>query len=243
METVVDIHKSQMRVFTNDKWRTRADDKSDLCPPSAGQSIEGSGSVGCGPCGAATSQVPCLQSARNPPPTEQRVQDQHRDDRRRRRRRGRRTGVGTGVALSLSGGEFVTFLGATALYVLARSEVHGIRTTDVERQRLLLTAILLGQSASRAIPMVAERTGPHWAKAVVTKIPMRSIRQLNRVLGRNFVTKYGSKQGIVVLGKVVPFGIGAVIGGTVNGFVSQGIIRASNAAFGPASSSWDVSVA
>ena len=118
--------------------------------------------------------------------------------------------VGTGVAISLSGGEFVTFLGATALYVLARGEVHGIRTADVERQRLLVTAILLGQSANRAIPVVAERTGQHWAKAVVKSIPMSSIR------------------------------IGAVIGGTVNGFISQGIIRASNAALGPIPASWDV---
>ncbi len=152
-------------------------------------------------------------------------------------------GVGTGVAISLSGGEFVTFLGATALYVLARGEVHGIRTADVERQRLLVTAILLGQSANRAIPVVAERTGQHWAKAVVKSIPMSSVRQVNRVLGRSFVTKYGSKQGIIVLGKVAPFGIGAVIGGTVNGVISQGIIRASNAAFGPIPSSWDGSVA
>jgi len=152
-------------------------------------------------------------------------------------------GVGTGIALSLSGGEFVTFLGATALYVLARGEVHGIQTADVERQRLLVTAILLGQSAQRAIPVVAQRTGQHWAKAVVKSIPMSSIRQVNRVLGRSFVTKYGSKQGIIVLGRVAPFGIGAVIGGTVNGFISQGIIRASNVAFGPLPASWDVPAA
>ena len=152
-------------------------------------------------------------------------------------------GVGTGVALSLSGGEFVTFLGASTHYVLARGEVHGIRTTDVERQRLLVTAILLGQSANRAIPVVAKRTGQHWAKAVVKSISKSSILKLNRVLGRSFVTKYGSKQGIIVSGKVIPFGIGVVIGGTVNGFISQGIIRASNVAFGPLPASWDVPAA
>ena len=62
---------------------------------------------------------------------------------------------------------------------------------------------------------------------------------MNKVLGHNFVTKYGMKQGIVVLGKVVPFGIGAVIGGTANGLFSQGIVSASNRAFGAASRSWD----
>jgi hypothetical protein len=46
--------------------------------------------------------------------------------------------------------------------------------------------------------------------------------------------------GILVLGKVVPFGIGAVIGGTANGLFSQGIITASNRAFGAPSQSWEV---
>ena len=106
-----------------------------------------------------------------------------------------------------------------------------------------MTAVLLGDGASRAISTVAERTGQHWAKAVVKSIPKSSILKLNRVLGRNFVTRYGTRQGVVVLGKLIPFGIGAVIGGTVNGFVSQGIIRASNVAFGPLPASWDVPAA
>lgn len=149
-------------------------------------------------------------------------------------------GVGTGVALSLSGPEFVAFLGASTHYVLARSEIHGIRTVDIERQRLLVTAVLLDDGASRVISTVAERTGKHWAKAVVKSIPKSSIQKVNRVLGRNFVTRYGTRQGVVVLGKLIPFGIGAVIGGTVNGVISQGIIRASNTAFGPIPASWDV---
>jgi hypothetical protein len=146
--------------------------------------------------------------------------------------------VGTGVAISLAGGEFVTFLGASVLYVLARSEVYGMRTSDVERQRFLVTAVLLGESASSAIPTVAERTGKHWARAVIRTIPRESIVKVNKVLGRNFVTKYGTKQGVIVLGKVVPFGIGALIGGTMNGLVSHGIIRSSDRAFGPVPTFW-----
>ncbi len=35
---------------------------------------------------------------------------------------------------------------------------------------------------------------------------MATLRQINSVLGKNFVTKYGTKQGIIVLGRVAPFG-------------------------------------
>jgi hypothetical protein len=42
------------------------------------------------------------------------------------------------------------------------------------------------------------------------------LQQINRILGRNFVTKYGTKQGILVLGRVAPFGIGAGLGAAGN---------------------------
>lgn len=47
-------------------------------------------------------------------------------------------------------------------------------------------------------------------------MPLETLRQINKVLGPNFVTKYGTKQGIIVLGRIAPLGIGAVIGGGAN---------------------------
>ena len=147
--------------------------------------------------------------------------------------------VGTGVALALSAAEAVAFLDATVLYILARGEVQGITIEDVERRRTLVMAIMLGDAGARGVGKVAERTGQHWARQLVRGIPRSKILAVNKVLGRNFVTKYGTKQGIVVLGRVIPFGIGAVIGGTANAIFSQGIITASNRAFGAPSQSWE----
>ena len=147
--------------------------------------------------------------------------------------------VGTGVALALSGAEAVAFLNATVLYILARGEVQGITIEDVERRRTLVMAVMLGGEGARAVGKVAERTGQHWARQLVRGIPRSKILAVNKVLGKNFVTKYGTKQGILVLGRVIPFGIGAVIGGTANAILSQGIITASNRAFGAPSQSWE----
>jgi hypothetical protein len=148
-------------------------------------------------------------------------------------------GVGTGVALALSGAEAVAFLNTTVLYILARGEVQGIKTEDIERRHTLVMAVMLGDAGAKGIGKVAERTGQHWARQVVRGIPQANINAVNKVLGRYFVTKYGTKKGIIVLGRVVPFGIGAVIGGTANGLFSQGIIVASNRAFGAPSQPWE----
>lgn len=148
-------------------------------------------------------------------------------------------GVGTGVALALSGTEAVAFLNATVLYILARGQVQGVTIDDLERRRTLVMAIMLGDAGAKSVGKVAERTGQHWARHLVRRIPMSNINAINKVLGRHFVTKYGTKQGIIVLGRAVPFGIGAVIGGAANGLFSQGIVVAANRAFGPASPEWE----
>ena len=148
-------------------------------------------------------------------------------------------GIGTGVALAVSGGEAVAFFNATVLYILARAEVQGVKIQDVERRRTLVMAVMLGDAGAKGVEQVAERTGQHWARQLVRSIPKSKIIAINKVLGHNFVTKYGTRQGILVLGRVVPFGIGAVIGGTANGLFTQGVITAADRAFGTPSPSWE----
>ncbi|SMD12363.1 hypothetical protein [Lentzea albidocapillata] len=146
--------------------------------------------------------------------------------------------VGTGVALALSAGEFFTSLELSTLFALSVAEVHGVQIDEIERRRTLVMGILLGESGSATIGKVAERTGQHWARQLVGKVPMSTLKQINKVLGRHFITKYGTKQGIIVLGRVVPFGIGAIIGGGANATVAALAVRAARRAFGPAPQSW-----
>jgi hypothetical protein len=68
--------------------------------------------------------------------------------------------------------------------------------------------------------------------------PEATPAEVVRTLGRNFITKYGTKQGIIVLGRIAPFGIGAVIGGGANATVAALAVRAARRAFGPAPQSW-----
>ncbi|MEU6963007.1 hypothetical protein [Streptomyces chrestomyceticus] len=147
-------------------------------------------------------------------------------------------GIGTGVALALSAGEALSTLELTALFALSIAEVHGVPIDKVERRRTIVLGIMLGGSGSTTITKVAERTGQHWGRQVVTKVPVETLRQINKILGKNFVTKYGTKQGIIVLGRVAPFGIGAVIGGGANATLAALTVRTARRAFGPPPTSW-----
>lgn len=62
---------------------------------------------------------------------------------------------------------------------------------------------------------------------------MSAIHSANRVLGPRFITKYGTKQGLLVLGRQVPFGVGAVIGAGGNATLGRATVLAARNAFGP----------
>lgn len=147
-------------------------------------------------------------------------------------------GIGTGVALAAAGGEILSSLELTTLFVLSVAELHGLRVDELERRQTLVMGILLGGGGGETIQKVTERTGQHWAKQIVAKVPRESIKRINAVLGRNFVTLYGTRRGIVVLGRIVPFGVGAAIGGGANFLSAEAAVRAARRAFGPAPDSW-----
>lgn len=100
---------------------------------------------------------------------------------------------------------------------------------DLDRRRLLFFAALLGDAGAKAVQNASQRVGKHWAKKIVTAIPTPTIRQLNKVLGHNFITKYGTTQGILVLGRELPFGAG----GAGNYLLARAAIKAARGAFGP----------
>lgn len=142
-------------------------------------------------------------------------------------------GVSTGLGVAASVADAGGFLAVAALHVFSLAEIHGVPAEDLARRKTLFYGVLIGESAQATIQKAAGRTGAHWARKAVAKIPGSSLAKVNAVLGRNFVTKYGTKQGILVLGKAVPFGIGAVIGASGNVIFAQAVIKSARKAFGP----------
>jgi hypothetical protein len=147
--------------------------------------------------------------------------------------------VGTRVGLIVNIAEVGAFFEASALSCLAVADVvHGVQIVDLERRRTLLMGVLMGNGGSRFVEKVAGRTGPHWAKSLVKAVPMARIDAVNKVLGRRFITKYGTTQGILVLGRDLPYGIGAVIGAGGNAALGRMTVSGARRAFGPAPQDW-----
>ena len=142
-------------------------------------------------------------------------------------------GVVPGAGIASAGLDAVSFLEGSVLYVLTLAEIHGLHPEDAERRGLLVRTILIGDSAVTALGKGTQRTSQYWGKQIVSGIPMSTVKQVNKVLGPRFVTKYGTKTGVVVLSKQVPFGVGAGLGAGANHLVARSIIKQSRKVLGP----------
>ncbi|WP_062377037.1 hypothetical protein [Demequina pelophila] len=151
-------------------------------------------------------------------------------------------GVGTSVAVALTAGETVVALEQGVLLALAIAEVHGISISDVERRRTLVMSVLLGRGGPAVMARASERIGKHWGRQIAQSVPLELIKELNKVLGRHFVTRYGTKQGIVVIGRLAPFGVGAAVGGAGNAAMAWGVVQGARRAFGAPPRAWSVPV-
>ncbi len=146
----------------------------------------------------------------------------------------------TGASLATAGLDLAGFMSASSLYVLALGQLHGVRVDDLERRRMLVMASLLGDAGSKVmLEKVAPRVGAHWGKIAAEAIPMAAIQQVNKVLGPRFVTRYGTRQGVLVLGKQRPLGFGAAIGASGNAAFGYGVVKAARQAFGRFPPTWD----
>ncbi|HZQ32401.1 MAG TPA: hypothetical protein VFB19_11770 [Mycobacterium sp.] len=153
-------------------------------------------------------------------------------------------GIGTLVALSAVAGETVVFLDATALFVLAVAEVHGIPAEHRERRRALVLAVLVGDDSKHAIRDIVgpARTGGGWIGESAAAMPLPAVAQLNNRLVKYFMKRYALKRGAIAFGKMLPMGIGAVVGGGGNRLMGRKIVSNARKAFGPAPARWPVSL-
>lgn len=159
--------------------------------------------------------------------------------------------VGTGIALTLGLADLLFFYETSALYVLAATELHGIEVRDADRARPLVFGMLLGEkSQSKVSKLVMQATGAGsintartvaagrvgkalpqgWGEVLTQQLPDSALAPLATVLARQALQATG-KVGARTIGKVLPFGIGAVIGGVGSFTFGRDVVRAAHLAF------------
>ncbi len=148
-------------------------------------------------------------------------------------------GITTGVTLALSGVETVGFLESTALFAQSLAEVHGIPVENPDRARALVLTLMLGQEGTDLIAQLAGQTAgkgagrqAYWGELVTKTLPRAAVGPLVDRLKSVFVKQFAGRAGASWVGKALPFGIGAAVGGAGNHILARRVIATSRRAFG-----------
>jgi hypothetical protein len=149
--------------------------------------------------------------------------------------------VGTVASIALSTAETAGFLEASALFSQSVTEVHGIAVTDPDRARTLVMTMILGTAGSELVEQLASEVvgvGParpvFWGEVVSRNLPKSAVGPIFRRMRSFFLKKFAASEGAGIIGRAIPFGIGAVIGGAGNHFLGRRVVASSRSAFGPA---------
>jgi hypothetical protein len=142
-------------------------------------------------------------------------------------------GAGTAASIASGAAEITAFVSASALFVLALAELHGVPVSDPDVRRALVVAVLVGEGGEAVLAGTAHETA-HWAQVLGRGVSREKITSINGRLGRLLLTRFGARQGALLFGRALPLGIGAGIGAAGNAALARGAISAARKAFGPA---------
>jgi hypothetical protein len=138
-------------------------------------------------------------------------------------------GLGTAAAASALAADMAWFgMRATDL-IMAIGAVHGHTESTMEERRAWVLAVLaFGDDAGKqfksllrevdgSLVPVGDQVGGKAAGLFGgDAATVEALRRLNTTLASQVATKYGTRRSVLAVGKLLPFGIGAVVGGTAN---------------------------
>lgn len=151
-------------------------------------------------------------------------------------------GLGTTAALGVATAETAGFLEGTALFAQAISEIHGLPVQDAKRANALVLGLMLGKDGKNLVQKFGKQSGGaesmfgNWGSTVTKQLPAPVVDLLVRKLRKTFIRKFAARAGGSLVGRLMPFGIGAVIGGVVNAQIARKVANESTEAFGAAPS-------
>jgi hypothetical protein len=140
---------------------------------------------------------------------------------------------GTGTAIGLTAGDVATFFAASSAFALAVADVHGIEVEDAARRRALLLTTVLGEEGAKELAEAIEIGSATAATTLLTRLPTSTINAVNGTLTRRVVRRQAARRTTLLMGRLVPFGIGAWIGFRGARSLGHTVIDGARAAFGP----------
>ncbi|MEM9614138.1 MAG: EcsC family protein [Actinomycetota bacterium] len=138
-------------------------------------------------------------------------------------------GLGTASAVSILAGEVGWFAFRATDLVMTLGAVYGHTDATVEERRAWVLSVLafgdkaaeefavLLQGVSRDTAIRSGKVGAVVAGMLQGDVAtVDALRRINTTLAAQVMSRYGSRKGIAFIGKLLPFGVGAVVGGGAN---------------------------
>ena len=129
-------------------------------------------------------------------------------------------GLGTilqvGTELSAISADIALMIRNQVYLVFAVGECYGLKGREILIQDSLI-CIGLWTNALSLTKSGTIRIGTKIAEVQFKKkFPVEILKSINRKVGTTILTKYGTKRGGIAIGKIIPIGVGVLIGGGFN---------------------------
>lgn len=127
-------------------------------------------------------------------------------------------GIGTIASLATATGESVMLLEACGFYALASAKLNGIDISDEQRRRAIVMLAVSGASDADLVKALTEKNAVAGVRSIrsLTKAGGRDMLQVNNIIGRIALKQVRKRFGGALLGKLMPFGVGVVLGARAN---------------------------
>ena len=154
-------------------------------------------------------------------------------------------GVGFVTGLGAVALESVVFLEIAAWYTLASASLRGIDIEEEERRRSLVLVTLMGSSGTALVaaamgdePLRKQAPEKDPAASLIARLGIPQLGGLNKVLIKQAQKRIAKSARLAVIGKLMPMGIGAVVGAGANRKIGKTLLERARLALGPIPATW-----
>lgn len=148
-------------------------------------------------------------------------------------------GIGTVTSVGLSALAVGGYLERTAIFAQSVAEIYGLSDMNPENARTMVMGIMLGEDGSALMNSLVAQSGKasgitnKWG-LMMGKKDSGKMFSVERTIRNMFVKRFLTRQSGALLGRALPFGLGAVVGGGANLALGRQVIQATHEAFGDA---------
>ncbi|WKD60944.1 hypothetical protein CCICO_04535 [Corynebacterium ciconiae DSM 44920] len=146
-------------------------------------------------------------------------------------------GIGFITGAAAVGAESLVFLDAAAFYTMASAYLRGADISDPERRKALILVVVMGSSGTALVDAAVGDLGVDGGNSTISTLSRfsgPSMSKMNNRLLKQALKQTNKRLRAAWIGKVMPLGIGAVIGTVANRKLAKKLIGNTYDSLGPA---------